>query len=353
MSLLPLILAALTVLQTGPGPGPGGPRGPGGGPGGPGGQGGPALDIDRFIQRVIETVGATPEQAKQLEAIAEEHRKGAEAARAGREETMREHAAELQTLREQAGEAQRAGDSEKANQVHEQMRALMGGATMDLMRQTRDKIAAILTQEQRVKFEEMTRQMRQRWGAEAGGPGGGQMGDVNIYRFMERVIQEVQATEDQRKQFRQIAAGHIEAVKAAEAKAVVAREENRQELEDLHRQAREARRANKPEEVKAIEEKIRAIMGAPMQDVFKATRDKIAATLTDEQKPKFEALVKQWQDRAGQRLRQAGPGPRGPGDRPRDGQGPRGPGERMRRGGPGGPPPGTPPPPPPAQGGDV
>jgi hypothetical protein len=257
---------------------------------------------------VAEVVNATDEQVKQLEAIAREHQEAAHAAQAQRRELMEAKREEIDALRREMREARRAGDNERVRELQGQIREIIGKRPHGLMRQTHEKIKAILTEEQRPAFEAMVAELRSgdrhpRRGGERPGRRGG---EVNIYDFIKRVADAVDPTDEQRQQLQKIAADHIRALKAAEADRDIARQEHREELESLHRQLREARKARDAEQIKALGETMRGLLGAPMRDVVKSTHDKIKAILTDEQKPKFEAVVKEARTQAGKRLRERG-----------------------------------------------
>jgi len=303
-SLIPLLLTGMLLGQPGPGMGPraGGPPG--------GRQAGPPADITPFMDRVAEAVNATPEQIEQLQAIAAEHKTAAQAARTARHEQLKANEEQLRTLREQMREARQAGEEQKVTELRQQMRELMGSPPGDLMRQTHAKITGILTAEQKTAFEEFLAKDRPGVRERAGRPGpprGPQGQEPNIYRFVDRVIEAVDATEEQRGQLRAIAADHIRAMKAAEADRAIALQSNREQIEALRRQVREAHREGNTEQARTLRKQLDDLTGTPMADVLKATQEKIAGILTAEQKVKFDALV---QDARG------GRGPRSAGDRP-------------------------------------
>lgn len=253
-------------------------------------------------------VNATEEQVKQLEAIASEHKEAAQAAQAQRREVMEAKREEIDALRQQMRAARRSGNDERIRELQSQIHEIIGTPPGELMRQTHDKITAILTEQQRPAFEAMVAELRPgdrqpRRGGERPGRGGE---EVNIYDFIKRVADAVEPTDEQRQQLEKIAADHIRALKAAEADRDIARQEHREELASLHRQLREARKAGDEEQIKALGETMRDLMGAPIRDVVKSTYDKIEAILTDEQKPKFEAVVKEARSQDGKRLRERG-----------------------------------------------
>jgi hypothetical protein len=97
---------------------------------------------------------------------------------------------------------------------------------------------------------------------------------------------------------------------------------------ELREQMREASEDGDEEEVQALREQMRALMGAPQnQESLDAALTKIGDVLTEEQKPAFEALVTEAKANQAER-----PGFRGPGERGRGEE--RGEGRRSGRPGP-------------------
>lgn len=339
-SLIPLLLTGLLLGQPGPGMGPraGGPLG--------GRQAGPSADITPFMDRVAEAVKATPEQIEQLKVIAAEHNAAAQTTRSARQEQTEANEEQLRALREQMREARQAGDDQKVSELHGQIRALMGSPRGDLMRETRAKITAILTEEQKTAFEEFLAKDRKGLRERAARPGlawGPRGQGPNIYRFIERVIETVEATDEQKTQLQTIAGEHVRAMKAAEADREIALQTHRDEIETLRLQMRDAHRAGNTEQYEALRTQLEELTGAPIADVLKATQTKIAAVLTEEQKVKFDALIEEMQanvgkagvgDRPGFKAGKAGRAGKQQGDRGRQG------GRRGRHGAP---------PPPPAE----
>ncbi|MBN1512309.1 MAG: Spy/CpxP family protein refolding chaperone [Phycisphaerae bacterium] len=336
-SLIPLLLTGLLLGQPGPGMGPraGGPP--------QGRQAGLPADITPFMDRVAEAVKATPEQIEKLKAIAAEHKTAAEAARTARQEQAKANEEQLRTLHEQMREARKAGDDQKVSELHGQIRALMGSPRGDLMRETRAKITAILTDEQKTAFEEFLAKDRKGLRQHVGqpGPAWGPRGQgPNIYQFIERVIETVEATDEQKTQLQVIAGEHIRALKATEADREIAMQTNREQIETLRRQMRDAHKAGNTEQVTTLRKQLEELTGTPIANVLKVTQEKIAAILTAEQKAKYEALMEEMKanstsgDRNRQKLKGGKAGPHR--------------GERGRRG-----PAGGSPPLPPTQGDDA
>jgi len=187
-----------------------------------------------------------------------------------------------------------------------------------VMRETRAKIAAILTPEQFTVFEEMswrrgrgmgTRGMRGMRGRDMRGRdmrGKDCWQEVGMQRFLNRLAQEIDATEEQQQQLETIAAEHSEAMKTAQTEQATVRSERYEELEDLHRQVRVARQTGNGETVEALREEIHAIMAGPIEDVVNDTLAKIEALVTDEQKPQFDALVTEMRAKGGKPYGKAG-----------------------------------------------
>ncbi len=296
---IPMMLASVLTMPPGTGSDSDGP---------PRGKHGPPGDISKFVEQVAQAVNATEEQVTKLEAIAAEHRQAAEDARAQRKQAMEANREELHALREQMREAREARDRQRAREIRDQMRGIAGQDREELMRQTHDKIAAVLTPEQLPAFQELVAEHKQRRQAK-GGKGrfgdrpGKDGGKFRIHRFMRRLSEAISPSEEQQQQLQTIASEHVEAMKAAQASLATARQENREELQALRGQIKEARQAGDKETARALHEQMRTIVGTPGKEVIDSTLAKIAALLTEEQKPEFDALVAEMSEKEGKRHR--------------------------------------------------
>lgn len=289
--------------------------------------------IAAFIERLADAVDATPEQIEQLEAIADEH----DAALAEQEALTQEQQAELDQLREEHHAARMDGDDKAAEELHAQIQALQGGGRESLRRETHEKIAAVLTEEQQPIFEEMIASSRPGFGPgprERGprdrgprdrgargdrGPGG-RVG-MGIHLFIDQLEEKVELTEEQKSQIDAIAVEHQKAMTELSKSQAANREQNHEKFEDLRDQLRDARADGDDEQVAAIQKEMRELMAGPAKEVMQGTLDKIAAALTPEQTPAFEALVEEMKSRLEQRGPGMRPGRGGPdgddSDRPR------------------------------------
>ncbi len=298
--LISWLLTGVLLGQPGYGAGPraGDARG--------GRQVGPPADITPFMDRVAEAVNATPDQVEQLRLIAAEHQAAALAVREARRNPARADGEQLRALREQMREARREGDNQKVRELHEQIRAYRGGPRGDLMHETHAKITAILTAEQKAAFEAFLAKDRPALRERAGRPGPARSlagSGPNIYRFIERVGETVEATQEQRQQLQAIADEHVRAVKAAEADHQIAVESNREQIQTLRGRMRDARRAGNIEQVEALRAQLDALESTSMIDIRKATREKIEAVLTAEQRAKLDTLIGEYPANRGDRGR--------------------------------------------------
>jgi len=289
-----------------------------------------------FVEKVAEAVDASDEQLAQLEVIAEEHEQAMAATRNQRDEMTDAQREELSALRKQAREARRAGDDALAEKLRTQVQSLTAPSPREITEATHAKIAAVLKPEQLPAFRELVRAQRQGRGEGfgvrgRGGPGAGPGEGLALQRFIERVIVEVDATDEQQAQMKAIAEEHVESVKAEREHAAEARAENRERLQELQAEMREAQADGDEEAVQTIRAQVHELMGGPERGaLMEAAFEKIGAVMTEAQKPAYDALVAETKERLAEPRGGFG-GPRARrGDGPPEGRGfgrpgPRGP----------------------------
>lgn len=286
---IPVLMSGLLAIAAEPNP-PAGPRGPQRG----------LQDITPFVEQVIEAVDATEEQQTELKAIAEAHNKSAEEVRTKMAALTDEERQELQELRGKVRDARRAGDNDEVTRLQSEIHEIVGTEPAGLLKSTHDKIAAVLTEKQLPAYQALLKsQASNRGGRGArgrGGPGEGQ--GFMLQRFLDRVTEEVDATEEQQAQFKTIAAEHEAAVKAAREKAAANREANREKMQELREAMRDAAEDGDEEEMASLRTEMRTLVGgADRNEQINATLEKIGKVLTEEQTPKYEALVAELKER--------------------------------------------------------
>ncbi len=255
-------------------------------------------DRDRPFFNALGQLGLSDAQKEQIKQIMQAHREQAKAWREANKEKM-------QALHEQLREARKAGDKTKAEQIREQIKALaqQEGGPGDL----REDIKAILTDEQKEKLDEMRPDRRPGDRGEGRGGRGGRL---------KGIFAQLNLTDAQKEQVHAIVKAHHQEVQAF-------REANKEKLEQLREQIRQARQAKDREKMKQLMEQMRALReGGPSRQ---AMFQKIMGVLNAEQQAKLKEILENRPPR-GEDGRQRPP--RGPRDR-----GPRGGGE----GGEGGP----------------
>jgi Spy/CpxP family protein refolding chaperone len=112
------------------------------------------------MERVIAAVEPTDEQRQQLRAIAADHIRAMKAAEADRTIALQSHREQIEALRRQLREAHKEGNTEQAKTLRTQLDDLTGTPTTDVLKATHEKIAGILTAEQKVKFDALVEEMR-------------------------------------------------------------------------------------------------------------------------------------------------------------------------------------------------
>ena len=321
---IPVLLTGMLTIAAEPGPA--GPRGH---------QMRGGQDISGLVDEVIAAVEATPEQTEKLKAIAAEHEAATTAARQKTAALSDEQRTQLKSLREEARAARRAGNTEEVDKLQAQIQELAGTNPAELVKSTHQKIAAVLTAEQLPAYREVVAAHNQQRG-----PGNGRGGrggpeergqGFMLQRFIDRVIEEVDATDEQQTQLEAIAKEHALAAKEAREKAQAARTAITDKLDELREELHAAMKDGDEEKTATLRTQMRELMGVPERDaMIQTTLDKIGKVLTAEQKPAYDALVAEMKERLA-----AGPqefrGPRG-GRGGRDGRGPGGDGPHGPRG---------------------
>ncbi|HRX86482.1 MAG TPA: Spy/CpxP family protein refolding chaperone [Phycisphaerae bacterium] len=318
-----------SVMALGADGAPAGQRGPqafGGGRGMQRGQ----QDMNAFAARVINAVGADEEQAKQLKAIAEEYNTAATNAREKMAALSDADRTKVRELHQKVREARRSGDDAAVADLQKEIHEITGSEPVPSPQDTYDRMADVLTDDQLPAFEELVQaqgNMRKgRSGPGMRGRGGRGGPEIMLQRFVDKVAVEVNATDDQRAQFQDILKQHQAEAQAEREKMDAARDEHREELQDLRSQMREAIADGDEAKIADLRQQMSKLMGARQRnqminDVLAAIGD----VLTDEQKPAYEGLVAEMKERLAATSR----GVRGP--RP-EGRGPGRGGPHGRRG---------------------
>lgn len=118
-------------------------------------------------------------------------------------------------------------------------------------------------------------------------------GNFDISKYIDRVAETVDASEEQVAQLEAIAAEHKTSADAGREAMSALTDEQKSELKDLHDQVREARRAGDTDKVESLQAQIHDTMGWDPRELMESTHDKIVAVLTPEQVTKFEAMAKE------------------------------------------------------------
>jgi Spy/CpxP family protein refolding chaperone len=123
--------------------------------------GGAGRHLDRFVEELITAVDATEEQEAQLRAIVAEQHQAGRAARAQRAEAMKANRDALKTLRAELREAVEDGDEEMVATIRGQIQTLIGGGDRKgMMRQTMEKMADVLSEEQLPAFQTLVQDFK-------------------------------------------------------------------------------------------------------------------------------------------------------------------------------------------------
>ena len=124
--------------------------------------------------------------------------------------------------------------------------------------------------------------------AQRGGPGQGFKDGFQMRRFLKRVADAVEATDEQREQLDTIGKEFSEAQDKAREARREAMKENRDKIRELHSQLREASKEGDSETVDKIRKEIQELIKADNKNAVAVdeTLAKIEKILTDEQKEK-------------------------------------------------------------------
>lgn len=284
---------------------------------------GPGAEPGEHLRRLGD-LGLSDEQKTQVRQILETHRQAVENFR-------KENEAQVKGLHEQMQAARAEGDTEKMQELRQQLRAI-GEKRAELAKNLDKQMADVLNDEQEAKYKEIAQRMRRR--AHVAGDLRGAFGALDLSDDQKKQIREIMKdsdgdfraamekiktdvlSKDQAAKFEEMAKrDRGRHARQGMAKALGLSDEQREQMQAVMQQARkDVQAAETPEAKRAV---IEAAHAKVLSDVL----------TTDEQKAKFKQFTERMRERRMDRRRDG----KGEGQGRPEGRGQRRQGRRERQ----------------------